>query len=110
MDDGPSRAWTPESGGAGGEEMAWGAGRGGGAQRHVDEDDEGYGGEEEEGGVGEGGEGLEASRSSPASDWMRGELCKRAVRLLVLVVVLAGWVCLHAQLVTTTKNDKPDTE
>eukprot|EP00752_Nemacystus_decipiens_P011249 g9997.t1 len=74
-DDGPSRAWTPASGGDGGaKEMAWGAGRGrggGGAQRYADDDDEMFAGEEDEG---EGGEGWGASRSSPASDWMRGEL------------------------------------
>eukprot|EP00903_Cladosiphon_okamuranus_P007067 g6869.t1 len=71
FDDGPSRAWTPESGGGGGEEMAWGAGRGrgGGGARRYAEDDRGddavFGAEEE---------GWGSSRSSPASDWMRGEL------------------------------------
>ncbi|CAN0117390.1 unnamed protein product, partial [Hapterophycus canaliculatus] len=39
MDEGPSRAWTPDSGG--GDEMAWGT-SGGGAQRYIDEDTESY--------------------------------------------------------------------
>lgn len=69
MGGGPSRAWTPESSGSGG------------GQWYVDGDDQvfgGQGGEEaDEGFVGEDVEGWGPSRSSPASDWMRGELCER---------------------------------
>lgn len=82
--DGPSRAWTPEIGGDGGDVVAYGGGRGGGQRRestdrYVDRDDAGYDdgyGEEDEGGSEGQAEGRRAEGSSPASEWMRGELCE----------------------------------
>lgn len=86
--DGPSRAWTPELGGDDGDVVGYGGQRGEGQRRkgtdrYVDRDDAGYGddyGEENEGDLEEQAGGRRAEGSTPASEWMRGELCENVGR------------------------------
>ena len=88
--DGPSRAWTPELGGDDADVVAYGGQRGGGRRRegtdrYIDRDDAGYGGdygEENKGDLEEQAGGRRVEGSTPASEWMRGELCENVGRVV----------------------------